>query len=188
MKVFFNASLAGRIKHLNEYKEITTTIRQLGQDIIADHVMRRDYKKVNKQTKKEHEQDFQIARKGIYESDIMIVEGTFPSVGVGYLIGLALDLYKPVLILYLNTPHGLLIGDPNRLLTVCRYSLKNKNKLKQMIQAFVKKAENKVLKYRFNLMINNNQNKYLEETAMRERISKAELLRGLIDEKMKIDS
>lgn len=187
MKVYFNASLAGKLDYLAEYKKIISILKKTGHEVIADHVINRDFAIINRQTNVEHSRDFQRARKSIQQSDVMIVEGTYPSIGVGLLIGLALDMYKPVLILYLSTPHGLLLGDPNRLLTVASYTLKKEKELESKIKSFMKRAENKMLKLRFNLLINYNQNHYLEWIAIKNRISKAEFIRKLVDGKITND-
>ncbi len=188
MRIYFNASLAGKADHLEEYQKIVDVIKKIGHEVVADHIMKRNFEDVNRQSKEQHAKDFQKARKEIKNSDAMIIEGTAPSIGVGLLMGIALDIYKPVLILYLTTPHGLLLGDPNRLLTIVRYDLKNENKLKYTIETFLKKTKTKTLKYKFNLMINEVQNNYLEWTSSGSRISKAEILRNLIDEKITKDT
>ncbi len=187
MRVYFNASLAGKTNRLSVYKEIIAILRELGHEVIADHVIKRDSEAVNQQTKAEHSKDFQKARENIQKSDVMVVEGTHPSIGIGLLLGLALDMYKPVLILYLSMPHGLLIGDPNRLLTVVHYSEQQRKVLKDKIKSFMERSKNKLLKLRFNFMISHNQNDYLEWIAIRNRISKAEFIRNLVDEKITRD-
>lgn len=187
MKVYFNASLAGKKNNLSEYKKIITILKKLGHEAIADHVMNRDSERVNQQTKENHSQDFQQARTNIQQSDVMIVEGSYPSIGVGLLLGIALDMYKPVLILYLSTPHGLLLGDPNRLLTIMQYSKKEEKVLISKIKSFMNRSKNKILKLRFNLMISYNQNHYLEWITVKNRISKAEFIRNLIDGKTTTD-
>lgn len=187
MRIYFNASLAGKTEYLDQYKKIINVIKTMGHRVISDQVMNRDFANVNLQTKEEHARDFQKAKKEIKNSDAMIIEGTAPSIGVGLLMGLAFDMYKPVLILCLTTPHGLLLGDPNRLLTISRYDFKNESKLKHTIETFLKKTKTKTLKYKFNLMINEVQNNYLEWVGSGNKISKAEVLRNMIDEKVTKD-
>lgn len=188
MKIYFNASLAGKLKHQEEYEMIIKTVKELGHEIVSDHVMKRNFLKVNKQKKEKHMRDFQIARKNIQESEVVIVEGTYPSIGVGLLTGFALDMYKPVLVLYLTIPHGLLIGYPNRLLTVVQYNLRNGVKLRKVIKSFLKRAKRKILKYKFNLMVSETHEQYFEWAASRAKVSKAEFLRNLIESRMETDS
>jgi len=182
MKAYFNASLAGKEKYPKEFKAIIKIIKDLSHEVYSDHVMKRDYKKVNKQTRGQHEADFQRARNQIQKSDVMVAEATYPSIGVGHTMTIALEMYKSVLILYQTTPHGLLIGDPNRLLTVKRYSLKSPQKLKQIIKTFLKRSERRLLKKRFNFMLDKTQEDYLNWMSKKQGISKANFLRQLIDE------
>lgn len=184
MKVYFNASLFGKEKYSEEFNLIIECVKKSGHEIYAEHVMKRDFKVVNKQGKEQHEADFQRARKEIQKSDFVIAEATSPSIGVGYIISIALELYKPVLILYQNTPHGLLMGDPNRLLTVKKYSLKDAVRLKRIIQLFLEKAKNRLLKKRFNFMLDKIQEDYLEWISRQETMSKANFIRQLIDKNM----
>ncbi len=184
MRIYFNASLAGKAEYLGEYKKIVNVIKKMGHEIVADHIMKRDYERVNQQNKEQHARDFQKAKKEIKNCDAMVVEGTVPSIGIGLLVGIALDMYKPVLILYMTIPHGLLLGDPSRLLTIACYDSKNENKLKHVIEVFFKRTKTKTLKCRFNLMINETQNNFLEWVSNGNRVSKAEILRNLIDEKI----
>ena len=188
MRIYFNASLAGKTEYLGEFRRIVDVIKKTGHEVVVEHVMKRNFENVNQQNKEQHAKDFQKAKKEIKNSDAMIIEGTAPSIGVGLLMGIALDMYKPVLILYLTTPHGLLLGDPNRLLTIARYDPKNESKLKHTIDAFLKRTKTKTLKYKFNLMINEAQNNYLEWVSSGSRISKAEILRNLIDGKITKDA
>lgn len=187
MIVYFNASLFGKEKYLEEFRLIVKTIKKLGHNLYADHVMNRNYKILNRMTKSQHEVDFQKARSEIQKSDVMIVESTYPSIGVGYIMSIVLEMYKPVLILYQTTPHGLLIGDPNRLLTINKYSKKNPDQLKKIIQTFLKKSGFRLLKRRFNFMIDKVQDDYVELTSKKLVISKANYVRQLIDEKLRKD-
>ncbi len=180
MKIYFNASLAGKEEYLKEFKAILKVANKLADQVYADHVMKRNYRQVNKQTKKQHELDFQRARNMISKSDVMIVEATYPSIGVGHTMTIALEMYKPTLVLYRTTPHGLLIGDLNRLLTIKKYSLRNKKRLGQTIKTFLKKSKKKILKKRFNFMLDQTQDDYLNWISKRENISKANFIRMLI--------
>lgn len=185
MKVYFNASLAGKEKYQEEFKTLIKIIKELEHDVYADHIMNRDHRKLNKQTKEEHEANFQKARNQIQKSDVMIVEATYPSIGVGYAMTIALEMYKSVLVLCQTTPHGLLIGDPNRLLTVKKYKIKNREKLKDIIKMFLKKSESRLLKKRFNFMIDQTQEEYLEWVSKKQLISKSNFIRQLVDESLK---
>lgn len=187
MVVYFNASVLGKKKYLEEFRLIVKTIKKLGHNLFSDQIMDRNYKILNQMTNSQHEADFQKVRNEIQKSDVMVVESTFPSVGVGYIMSIALQMYKPVLILYQTIPHGLLIGDPNRLLTIKRYSKKNPDQLKKIIETFMKKSRFRLLKRRFNFMIDKVQDDFVEWLSKKLAISKADYVRQLIDEKLRKD-
>lgn len=182
MKIYFDASLIGKKINLTAYQKIIKITKELGHEIVYEHALKRDYEQLNLQSKLQHVKNFNTTRKLIEKNDSLIIECTHPSIGLGRIIGIALDRFKPILLLSLNTPHGLLIGDPNRLLTVNKYKLNDEADLKKILASFFQKAEKKSLKYKFNLMIDEIQNEYLETQSIKYKISKAEYLRKLIDE------
>jgi len=186
MKIYFNSSLAGKDKYIKEFKTIIKTCKDLGHEIYADHVMKRNYREVNKQSREDHENDFQTAREEINKSDAMIVEASISSIGVGHTMTVALQSNKNVLILTQKTPHGLLIGDPNRLLIIKKYNPKNNN-LKPIINDFIKIIEKRLLVIRFNLMIGQEQKDYLEKAAKKLNISKSDFVRRLINKEISLE-
>lgn len=187
MKVYFNASMTGQEKYSKEFKTIIKIIEDLGNDVYSEHVSKRNPKDVNNQTIEQHEADFKKARDQIQKSDVMVVEATYPSIGVGHTMTIALEMHKGVLVLYQNTPHGLLVGDPNRLLTLKKYNLKEIGRLKDVIQTFLEKTSKRLLNKRFNLMIDETEDEYLEWVSQKRGISRADYIRQLIDEDIKND-
>jgi len=181
MKIYFNASIAGRKEYLKEFKLITNFLLSLNHKVYSTHVFNREVKEVNAQTRTQHEADYQKARNEIQNSDVMIVEGTYPSIGVGHMITVAIELHKSVLILYQNEPHGLLIGDPSRLLFLKKYSPKNVAELKKTILNFLENSKKRLLNKRFNLMIDETEENYLDWISKKRNVSRADYIRQLID-------
>lgn len=187
MKVYFNASLIGKEKYLAEYKAIVKMIHDLGHTAYADHIMARNYKEVQKYSEEQYEKDYQKTRRLIEKSDVMIIEATYPSIGIGHTMAMALQMYKNVLVLYRSpeTPHGLLLGDPDRLLTIKKYDSKQPEKLKNILDTFLKKAQKRLLKIRLNLMIDQEQEEYLNLVSQTRSVSKSDFIRQLIDKSAK---
>jgi hypothetical protein len=183
MKVYFNASLLGKEKYLKDYKSTIKIIHDLGHTAYADHVMNRNHKEIQKYSADQHSKDFQKIRKMIEKSDIMIIEATYPSIGVGHTLAMALQMYKNVLVLYRSpeTPHGLLVGDPDRLLSVKKYDPNNIESLKNILESFLKKVQKRLLKIRLNLMIDKEQEEYLDLVSQTKGVSKSDFIRQLID-------
>lgn len=183
MKVYFNASLVGKEKFGKEYKTIIKIIHDLGHTAYADHVMNRDYREVQNQSKEQHEKDYRKMRQTLEKSDVMIVEASYPSIGVGHTMAIALQMYKNVLVLYRSpeTPHGLLLGDPDRLLAIKKYDADNPKKLREILSAFLEKTQKRLLKIRLNLMIDQEQEEYLNLISQTRGVSKSDFIRRLID-------
>jgi len=187
MNIYFNASLAGKEKYLKEFREIISIIEDLGHMVYSDHVMKRDAENINRQIRKYHELDFRRARNEIQKSDAMVVEATYPSIGVGHTMTIALEMHKSVFVLYQNEPHGLLVGDPNRLLFLKKYKPEDNQELKNIIKGFLERVNKRVLKKRFNLMIDEMEEEYLEWKSKKRKISKADCIRQLIDDNLRKD-
>ncbi|SRR3990172_2519022 len=180
MKIFFHSSIFAKQKYEKNYKTIVDICKSLGHTVFADHMLKRTHHDTDKFSRKQHEADFQRLTKQIKESDAVIVEGTAPSIGTGHYMTIALHYLKPVLVLYQKNPHGVLVGDPNRLLVLKKYEIKNTEDIKHITNLFLKNADDKKLKHRFNLMLDNQMVTYLKNKSMELKISKADIIRKLI--------
>jgi len=65
-----------------------------------------------------------------------------------------------------------------------KYSLKNKDDLKQKIEAFLELASKRKLKNRFNLMIDDETLNFLSNESAKQNQSKADFIRNLIRDSM----
>uniref|UniRef100_A0A7V3J9T9 Ribbon-helix-helix protein CopG domain-containing protein n=1 Tax=candidate division CPR3 bacterium TaxID=2268181 RepID=A0A7V3J9T9_UNCC3 len=184
MKVFFHSSIFGKQFYKEHYKTIVKICEDSGHQVYADHMLKRNYTDTDRFTPKEHQRDFQKLTKQIKESDAVIVEGTYPSIGTGHYMTIALNYLKPVLVLYQKDPHGVLVGDPNRLLVLKKYSIEDRENLKKKIKEFLITARKKTLKNRFNLMLDDEMVEYLDKKSKENRVSKADVVRQLVVEKL----
>jgi nucleoside 2-deoxyribosyltransferase len=77
----------------------------------------------------------------IEESDLLIAEVSTPSHGVGYEIGYALDLNKPVLCLYREqiVVSKMILGNPHPLLTVLSY--KDLNEAEKLLREYLSEIQ-----------------------------------------------
>lgn len=184
MKIFFHSSIFAKEQYEKAYLLIVKICKDNGYTVFADHMLKRDYHDTDKYTREQHQQDFQRLTKQIKECDVVIVEGTAPSIGTGHYMTIALGYLKPVLVLHQNEPHGVLVGDPNRLLSLRRYSMNDKKGLEKTIKDFLRNAEKKTLKNRFNLMLDDEMIDFLERYSKQDKASKADVIRRLILERM----
>ena len=184
MVIFFHSSIFGKQYYKENYETIVDICKSLGHKIFADHMLKRSYTDTDKFTREQHQKDFQKLTSQIKESDVVVVEGSYPSTGTGHYMTIALNYSKPVLVLYTKNPHGVLVGDPNRLLFLKKYSLKEKGDLKQKIVSFLELASKRKLKNRFNLMIDDETLAFLTSQSSKLNQSKADFIRNLIRELM----
>lgn len=186
MKIFFHASLYGKRLYKKEYETIVRLCKDTNNQIYSDHILKRNYHDTDNFSRQDHEKDFQQLTSEIKKSNVVIVEGTYPSIGTGHYMTIALNYLKPVLVLYKKNPHGVLVGDPNRLLFLEKYNSNNLDELRGKISKFLLIADKKTLKNRFNIMLDEQMVDYLDRQSMKIGSSKADVVRQMILEKLKI--
>lgn len=185
MVIYFHSSIFGKQYYQENYKTIVDICKSLGHKVFADHMLKRSHEDTDKFTREQHQKDFQKLTNQIKESDVVIIEGSHPSIGTGHYMTIALNYSKPVLVLYIKNPHGVLVGDPNRLLFLKKYSLKDKKELEQKIENFLELASKRKPKNRFNLMIDDEILDFLTNQSSKLNQSKADFIRNLIRDTMK---
>lgn len=184
MKIYFHCSSMGKEQYLKEYKTIVKILQDLNHEVFADHIFKKNYKKLSQESENEMYKDVQSKKNLIKSCDAVVIESTYPSIGVGYIIAYALEQHKSVLVLYQQSPHAMLLSEKNRLLTLKKYSIANKKFLLRDLKLSLEKTQKKILKYRFNMMIDQSLNDLLSQEAGKLRISKADYVRQLIFEKL----
>lgn len=121
MKAYFACSISGGRKDEKIYQHLVRKLLELGLDVPTAHIAESGIEIVDGQ---EDPRDiYQRDVDWIAESDILIAEVSTPSHGVGYEIGHALSLRKPVLCLFDRTANvsKMITGNPHQLLTVRTY-------------------------------------------------------------------
>ena len=98
MKIYFAGAIRGGRDDAKLYKEIITYLGNIGQ-VLTEHVG--DNNLDNKGEKGEIDTEiYQRDMKWLQSADAIIAEVTTPSLGVGYELGIAEKLKKPILCLY----------------------------------------------------------------------------------------
>src|SRR3989339_910040 len=175
MKIFFICSLSGKKKYLKNYQEIINYLSNEGHEVIADHVFKRDVKDIVRFDIKKHTREFKRLISEMRKCDAVVAEISFSSTTVGSFVALALQNFTPTLLLYQNSYHGLVVGDPNRLIKMSSYNLNN---LDTILRKFLLFVNERKLSIRFNLMLDKNIDKFLAQKALETNISKAEYVRS----------
>jgi len=98
MKIYFCASIRGGRQLADIYQKLIVMLQEHGQ-ILTEHlgkdeiIQSKDRILTNQEI---HDRDLQWVR----ESDVVVAEVTVPSLGVGYEIGRAIEMGKPVLCIF----------------------------------------------------------------------------------------
>ena len=116
-KIYFAGSIRGGRDDAELYAEIIDLLSQFGQ-VLTEHVGSNELLETGEETLSD-EEIFERDMAWLTEADVVVAEVTLPSHGVGYEIGRARAMGKPILCLYRRaTGHRLsamLAGDPNLL-------------------------------------------------------------------------
>ena len=136
MKIYFAASIRGGRKDQNKYNEL---IRFLSSkvEVLTEHVGDSSLEQTGEQN---------LSDKEIYERDLewlesadaVIAEVTNPSLGVGYELGIAEKLGKPVLCLFDDSDHNRTLSamiSGNHKITTFRYT--SLDQAKERIISFI---------------------------------------------------
>jgi nucleoside 2-deoxyribosyltransferase len=122
MRVYFSGAISGGRENLPVYQRIVARLQTAGIEVPSAHVA--DPAVLSRESAVPPRQVYERDIRWIVESDAMIAEVSTPSLGVGYEVGYALNMNKPVLCLYRR---GLFIskmitGNPAPRLVVATYS------------------------------------------------------------------
>lgn len=178
MKIHFTAALRG---NKEVYQKFFNILKKLGYEIITDHILKRDIEEVEKETPEEAELYSRKMQRWIRNADIVISEVSVSDVSVGYEITIALNLGKPVILLYTrgNEPHALKGTNLEKLHTFS-YNLDN---LEEVLKEALVYAKDQ-MDVRFNFFISPKIGAYLDWMSRTKKVPRAVYLRKLIEEDM----
>lgn len=181
MKVHFIGSLEGKKE---DYKRIIELIESLDCEVLTKHSLSRDLKEVEHEADDDARLYAKRMRLWIVRADAIVVEATTQVLGTGYEIALALQLEKPVIVLYRdqgkNTPH-VLKGVESEKLQVYKYSDETLQKTLTMALEYARDT----IDVRFNFFISPRINRYLDWVSKEKKIPRSVYLRTLIEVDMK---
>ena len=122
MKIYFACSITGGREFESVYQEIVHALTENGHSVLTAHLVESDVMEV----------EAGLSPRDVYirdtdwlrECDVLIAEVSIPSHGVGYEVGFALGLGKPVLALHRDgrKVSKMISGNPDENLTVKMYS------------------------------------------------------------------
>jgi len=121
MKIYFSFLISGGRKDEKAYQYMVQVLIRRGIAVPTAHIAETGIEEVD--AREEPRDIYNRDVNWIRESDLLVAEVSTPSHGVGYEIGYALNLDKPVLSLYQKgvVLSKMISGNPHPLLTVMEY-------------------------------------------------------------------
>lgn len=186
MKILFVASIQGKADRLEDYQMVVDSLKQTTNEVISDHVMKYTQEDLDSWSEDQkinfHKKLFDYIKK----CDMVVGEVSYPSVSVGYLISMALDLGKPTILLYKGKSEpNLLSSLVSDKLQVLNYN--SKAELEKELSSSIDYASQQA-DVRFNFFISPQIGLYLDWISKNKRVPRAVYLRRLIEEDMRSNS
>lgn len=181
MNVYFTASLSAKEKYLNYYKAIVAHLESCGHKVIYDHILNATEKSITMETRDERLAFHKKLLRWIQDCDCMIVEASFPSMSVGYEVGLALRNGKHVLIMYSEGDGPSLFAHHNdeRIITE-KYTFPHIQQTIDDFLRYVRKHDD----VRFTFFLPSRLMNFLEDSSKAKKVPKSVYLRELIEKEM----
>ena len=142
MKIYFACSITGGREDEDTYQKMVGMLLSMGIEISTAHIAKTGIEEIDAR-----EDPYDIYFRDvtwIEESDLLIAEVTTPSHGVGYEIGYALELNKPVLCLYQKhvIVSKMILGNPHPLLRVEPYS--DLNEVEETLRKYLVEIQDQI--------------------------------------------
>lgn len=169
-------------QHFVYLHRIIKVIKDEGHELIDDWVVRA-YRGETKENKKYETADWKAIYKenveALNKADVVVVEASVPSFGVGYQVAMAEKMKKPILILNREGVDRSFfargMGDG------IEFRQYNKDNLHKYVRRFLRENDIHVKDMRFNFFIDRQIYNYLRYSALKTGKTKAEILRGLVE-------
>lgn len=185
MKIYFSAPISNIVpSDKDHYILIAETLKSLGHNVLFDHLLNKDKEFLQKQTAKESLENQRLMTKRKNQADLVVIEASTPSFGIGQEIAYSLQNNKQVIILYLegHKPH-ILKDEGQDLLLMYQYTPES---LLQTITKAINEAREKV-DVRFNFYISPEIGRYLDWISQSKKLPRSVFLRGLVERHMRSD-
>lgn len=184
MKICFLASIREKDKLVSDYKGIVDILKSFADKVFCEHVLNHSQEDLDGLS----EEDRVKFHKGIIDyikkADIVVAEATSQSMGVGYLVSMALDFSKPTILLFKGDkqPNILSFIEQSDRLFVCKYGdgIDLKTILSEKLGVAKGSAD-----VRFNFFVSPKILEFLDWIAKDRKVPRSVFLRDLIEKEMK---
>ncbi|HBO11007.1 TPA: hypothetical protein DD448_03615 [Candidatus Collierbacteria bacterium] len=185
MKIYFTSAISNVSPEVRGlYTKVIRILEDLGHTVIANHLQNKDEKVIESQTEKDALEIQSKMSKWKKQADLVVVEASTPSFGVGQEIAEALADNRQVVILFLKgkKPH-VLVNQGQDSMYLVEYTPEN---LREQLTEYVDfaKANSDT---RFNFFISPQIGSYLDWISRKKKLPRAVYLRRLIEDDMKLN-
>lgn len=181
MKIYFVASISGKQEYGANYQKIFEALKNIGADILSDHVLTTSAEQLGGVTAKEEKDFYKQLNNWINEADVIVAEVSHQSTNVGHEVSLALFRNKPVILLHVENKMPLVFAGINsEKLQLIQYDFNNVEEELRMALDYASESQDT----RFNFFISPNHQNYLNWIAKNRKIPRSVFLRRLINEHM----
>lgn len=180
MKIYFSAPISRVSEKIRgNYKLIKKTLEDLGHNVLAEHLEGKTPELLKIQTEEQALEVQRIMTRRKKQADLIIIEASTPSFGIGQEITLALHNNKQVIVLYLpgKEPH-LLRDEAEDSLFIVEYTQET---LKDVLRDYIEDAKDQ-MDVRFNFFVSPKIVSYLDWITRAKKMPRAVYLRRLIEQ------
>lgn len=178
MKVYFTASITGKKYYEKNYCLIVKTLKSLGYKLIFNDVFQKSADEIWNQSRERDREFYKFLRGCLQKCDFLVAEISYPSISVGFEIATALNMAKPVLVLYSTEKVVPLLGGiEGDQLIIEQYNLTNLKSVIKTSLEFLK--ENKDL--RFTMLLSPKVVRFLNNISKKRAVPKSVYIRKLIE-------
>lgn len=185
MKVYFTASLKGAENYIERYARIVKVMKDSGCRVVTSDVMVPGAReKVSQFGQEQRRAAFRRLTEILKKADLVVAEISTPSISIGYEVTSALELGKPVIVLFTKGNGAIMLeGMSHEKLQVLEYSDDSLvGKLKKALDEARKMSD-----VRFNFFVSPKILGYLDWVAQKRMIPRSVFLRNLIEKEMRKD-
>lgn len=184
MKAFFSTTPRAKTQYKKEVELVYGVMRELGLEMTDEYIERATEDEFYSMDAKRSKEYYDSTMRNIKRADVAIFEVSVPSLGVGHLIGQALNFGKPVIVLFVKgkKPFMLESAHLDKVLLV-EYTPQT---LKEELQNALEYAK-EITDVRFNFFITPELSSYLDWVTKNRGVPRSVFLRSIIEEHLRRD-
>lgn len=189
MRIFYTCTTEGLVKDYEFHRNLVSYIKKKGHKLIYEWIDDA-YKNITKGVIGDTEKFYIHKQNGIKSADAVLVEGSYKSFSLGHQITIASQKAKPTLLLFRQNPKNSskksmhIEGIRSAWLVQQKYS--TEKEAHDRIDKFLKMYQDGK-KYRFNLVLSQPENYFLEEKMNASGKTKTQIIKEIIKKEM-VDS